>query len=114
MSVKKALFIVVLIVLGFVINNLAQSIYGTWQKKNLVMKTKEGLEREKKENADLKQKLVDVNRPGFIEEEARNKLLLTKPGEEMVVMQTIAPEKTLRSSRDGVAPNWKKWIELFF
>lgn len=115
MSVKTVVFFSVVVILCFIINNLLQSIYATWQKKELVTKTKVELVKEKKEGDELRRKMVFVKRPEFTEEQARNKLFLVKPGEEIVViskgtLHNVSPQSVLKDTR----PNWRKWWDLFF
>lgn len=110
---KKILFFVAIIVCLFIINGLVRSIYDLWSKQDLVISAKNELEREQKENQRLKQQLVLVGSQAFIESEARNKLLMLKPGESGVIVppdliEKKAPKKTPES------PNWQKWINLFF
>ena len=117
MAIKKILFFIVIIFSFFVINNLIHSIYNLWQKQHLVVKENLELEKEKKKNEKLKDSLVNVKKPQFIEEEARNKLFLAKPGEKIIVM----PTEYLQSSNAAevtptpdIRPNWEKWRDLFF
>lgn len=99
-----------------IINNLVRSIYTLWQKRDLVENARQEVEEKKRENEVLKKKIKTVERPQFIEEEARNKLFLSKPGEGVIVLSqkdleaTLSAEPKPRDSR----PNWKKWLDLFF
>jgi hypothetical protein len=74
------------------------------------------LEKEKKENQTLKKKLAESKKTQFVEEEARNKLFLAKPGEGVLVI----PSQYLHASSSGVKkiadtrPNWQKWWDTFF
>lgn len=113
---KRLVFFGFIIVSLVVINNLAHSIYDLWHKKDLIVKAKQELAREKKENDELRKKLKIAQDPQFVEKEARDRLFLAKPGENVVVI----PSGVLaaRSSSDGqVSPkqaNWQKWWKLFF
>lgn len=52
----------------------------------------------------------------FVEEEARNKLNMAKPGETIVILPPssgVAEDKSKSRSQIGI-PNWKKWWKLFF
>lgn len=116
MPFKKIVFFGIIIASFFIINNLVQSIYTLWQKQNLLVTATKELEREKEENAELRRKLSLVKDPNFIEEEARNKLFLTKPGEGVIVI----PTEALKASNAAKAPppdtraNWEKWRDTFF
>lgn len=116
MSAKKIVFFVILIASLFIINTLVQSIYTLWQKKQLVVDAQIEAESEEQKNRDLRSKLNQIQRPQFIEEEARNKLFLVKPGEQVVVLSekelaqaTMSAKPKARDTR----PNWKKWWDLF-
>src|SRR5438552_6409936 len=88
MSIKKIAFFAIIIVALFIINSFIHSIYNLWQKKDLVVKAKQDLVQEQKENQVLKKKISEVKKPQFVEEEARNKLFLAKPGEGIILIQT--------------------------
>jgi cell division protein FtsB len=113
---KKVLYLLILIVSLFIINNLVRSIYNLWQKHDLIGDAQKELQQEKNEHQKLEDQLDSVKRPDFVEEEARNKLFMVKPGEKMVLMgdvPTDAPQK--KSSRKaGTLPNWRQWWNLFF
>ncbi len=116
MSPKKIGFFVIMITSLVIIYNLSQSIYTLWQKKQLVVDARQEAERQKKKNQELKSKLREIDRPQFIEEEARNKLFLVKPGEQVVVLS----EKDLIATDSGkikpkdTRPNWKRWWDMFY
>jgi cell division protein FtsB len=116
MPYKKIAFFIFVGILLFTINNLARSIYTTWQKQDLITKTQKDLVQAKHENQDLRHKLKAVNQPEFIESQARDKLLLAKPGEGVIVI----PENTIIASPSATPPppdtrpNWKKWWDVFF
>lgn len=116
MGFKKITFFVVIITSLFVINHLVHTIYTLWQKKNLVVKEHMFLEVEKKKNANLKKQLALVNKPQFIEEEARDKLFLSKPGEGVVVIPSnlLKPTPSAASKSQDTRQNWEKWWDLFF
>ena len=112
---KKISFIIIIIISIFIINSLARSIYDLWNKQDLIVRAKQDLDREKEENQKIKSQLSLVGNEQFIEEEARNKLFLVKPGEqEVIIPQELQDaDKLAKQNRDN-APNWKKWWNLFF
>lgn len=111
---KKVFFILAIVTGVIIINNLARSVYDIWKKKDLVISAQEELEAQKRENERLKTQLKQAQDPKFIEEEARNKLLLVKPGEEHVIIpQDLATSEASLIKKD-TRPNWKKWWEYFF
>lgn len=121
---KRALFFITLIVSLFVINNLVRSIFNLWQKQQLVEQAGKELSKEKEENQKLKNELSNVEGQGFIEEQARNKLLLLRPDEQRILIAdnlSLATRSGKKSKGEGkeanpdsIGANWKKWWELFF
>ena len=115
MPYKKIAFFVFVGILLFTINNLARSIYTTWQKQDLIVKTQKDLDQAKRKNQDLRKKLAAVNQPDFIESPARDNLLLAKPGEGVIMI----PKSTAIASTSAtlpppdLRPNWKKWWDVF-
>lgn len=114
---KRVIFIIVIVGSFFMIQSLIRSIYGLWQKQDLLTRAETELKREKKENEELKRKLIHTQSEGFIEEQARNKLFLQKPGESKVIVD----ERLLRAvsgsqsaTKKPQKPNWQAWWELFF
>jgi cell division protein FtsB len=116
MPYKKIAFFTVVIVLLLTINNLVGSIYTIWQKQDLIIQAQNNLAAEKEENQKLKKEISQVNQPEFIESEARNKLLLTKPGEGIIIL----PQNEFSYGQTSVKkeidnrPDWQKWWEIFF
>jgi cell division protein FtsB len=109
--VKKVLFFLTIAASLFIIKDLVYSIYTLWSKKDLLVAAEKQLEREKRENLQLRANLTEVKKPEFVEEEARNKLFFIKPGESIVVL----PENTARTRSVSIKPkpNWQQWVDLF-
>lgn len=66
-----------------------------------------------KKNQELKQKLEEVKSDSYIENEAREKLGMAKPGEAAVIMPSISTNKPINTNEEKREPNWKKWWRLF-
>ena|SRR5258708_1519114 len=116
MPYKKITFFTIIIVLLLTINNLIHSLYTIWQKQDLIIQAEKNLAVEKEENQKLKKAITQVNQPQFIESEARNKLLLAKQGEGIVVLpknQLTEASSPVQHSID-TRPNWLEWLNLFF
>lgn len=115
-SLKRILFFSFIIVSLVVINNLIHSIYSLWQKKDLIVKAKQELVLKKKENADLKRKLQVAQDPQFIEREARDKLFLAKPGDNIIIIPSgvLAAGSVSKNHISDKRTNWQKWWDLFF
>lgn len=114
---KRIVFFIALGILLIFIYNLSFSIYNLWQKRDVIARAQKELEKEKRENTELVKKYETARKPEFIEEEARNKLFLVKPGESEVILPEL-PSKISSSSSKASSeknmPNWKKWWSLFF
>lgn len=110
---KKIIYIAIVIILLVIINNLIHSISELWGKNELLTSAEKKLELEKEKNRKLKAELSYVQSQAFIEEQARNKLFMSKPGEQDILIQRslIAPQKT--KSKVDTRPNWQKWWNLF-
>lgn len=112
---KKVLFVFVIIVSIFIINNLIRSIYELWKKQDLLTQVQKELEVEKEKNQKVKLQLSYVSSDKFIEEQARNKLFLVKLDEQALVIKDLnkATASDAAKTIDN-RPNWKKWWNLFF
>ena len=113
---KKFILGAIIIVCLVIINNLARSIYGLWQKQELVVAAEKELEREKKMHQDLKKQAEVVRDPDYIEEVARDKLFLAKPKEQVVVVpevQSAKDEAFPKAEKIVTTSNWKLWAMLF-
>lgn len=107
---KRFLYIVAVLVLLLIINGLAGSIYDLWTKRDVITEAKKQLQQEKTENQKLKGELSYANTPQFIEEEARNKLFLTRPDEKVVIIPVASKSA---EKKEELLPNWQKWLNLF-
>lgn len=111
---KKILFFAVLIGSLLVINNLVRSISDLWRKQDLIEQVKIDVEKEKKDNQKLKERLSEAQSEQFIEEQARNKLFLVKPDEKFALIPQNLLKTPSPSVPPPVLPNWQQWLKLFF
>jgi cell division protein FtsB len=112
---KKILFFITLVLLFFIITQLIGSLYTTWRKQDVLLEAKQELQKEQKDNRQLKQKLSQVIQPNFIEEEARNKLFLVKPHEQTIIIPEKILQKEVKIVKQEIEkPNWEQWRDLFF
>jgi cell division protein FtsB len=111
---KKAVYIVVAIVLLLMINGLLHSIYDIWHKQDLLTTAEKQLDREKLLNQKLKGELSYAQTPQFLEEQAHNKLFLVKPGEQEVLISPDLSQKSKAQKQTQNTPNWRQWLNLFF
>jgi cell division protein FtsB len=108
---KKIIFIIVVISLLLIINNLVRSMYDVWQKRDFVTQAQKQLDFQKQENQRLKATLSYSQTQEFIEKQARDKLFMVKAGEQKVL---IPQEDNSQVVQEDNSPNWKKWWNLFF
>ncbi len=116
MKRKKIVFFIIIVVSIFIISNMVQSIISLSQKTHLVTDAKNELQKQKKENQELKKELGLIEKPQFVEEEARNKLFLAKPGEGVIVISKdeLEASSSSKPKPPDTRPNWKKWWDMFF
>jgi cell division protein FtsB len=109
---KKIIFIVTVVILILIINNLVHSVYDIWQKKDYISQAQKELDFQKQENQRLKSALSYSQTSEFIEKEARDKLFMVKKDEQKVLVpQDLGNSQGVREDNE---PNWKKWWNLFF
>ncbi len=113
---KKALFITVIIIALFIIQNFVRSIISVWQKQSLIDQAKVEFTKEQKEHDRLVKQYTQVQKPSFVEEEARNKLFMVKENEQQIVIPNSLL-KGITSKHKAVLsakPIWQQWLSLFF
>jgi len=89
---KKVIsFGIPIIGLFFVLKSV-QSVYSLWRRGDIVDEKTQELKNVEREQDELKNKLSRSVTTSFIEEEARNKLGLVKPGETVVYVDKLASE----------------------
>ncbi len=109
---RKILFVVIVVILLVIINDLARSIYDIWQKKDFVTQAEKELSLQKEKNNKLKSELSYVQTTEFIEKEARDKLFMVKKGEQKVLIpKEFENASGIKKDSD---PNWRQWWNLFF
>jgi cell division protein FtsB len=113
MSYIKRLFpFFIILVLLLIVKNNIDAVFNSLQNVNTAGNLEKQLEIENKESRYLQERLKYVKTEQFVEEQAKEKLGLLKPGEFFVIAPTATPlDKSLPKK---VEPNWKKWLELFF
>lgn len=113
---KRIIFTGIVILLVVVIFNLGKSIFSLWQKKDVLITTQHKLDQLQKDNKRLKQQYAQVQSPQFVEEQARDKLFLVKPGEQTIVISSsmFGSSEVSKPSSSSQQPNWQQWWDLFF
>jgi len=110
---KRIIFLILVIFLVGIIVNLSISIATLWSKKDLLTTAQARLDKEQKEHTRIQQELKRVNDSSFVEEEARDKLFLGKPGDVIVLIPTASPSATQKESGDSKSI-WQQWLDVFF
>lgn len=112
---KRISFLIIIVLLFFVIVHLISSIYTLWHKQDVLTNAKLQLQQEKQENVNLKKEFAKVKSPQFLDQEARDKLLLVKPGEsEVLIDQNLLQASRSAEKTESTKPYWQQWIDLFF
>ena len=110
---KKLLPILIILILLLTIKNNLFAIFKTVEDKNTAETLRQKLSTEEKRNQFLKEQLYYVETDQFVEEEAREKLGMSRPGEYIVIAPTPAPLNR-EQIEVNTNPNWRRWLELFF
>lgn len=113
---KRTIIIIASVSLLAIVANFSQSIYNLWHKRDLLSQAQNELKLAQKEHAQLQKQLAIVRSKQFVEEQARDKLFMVKPGESSVIIpQTLLPTSSpLKKGEEAKKPNWQQWSSLFF
>jgi len=98
--------------------SLIRNVLRVVESNKRIGKAQDQVEKLKKENEELEEKLAVTRSEGYIEKQLRDKLGLAKEGEIVIVLpdekilETLAP--SLEEEEETLPdPNWKKWLKLF-
>ncbi len=108
---KKAAYVIVIVGLLLIINSLIHSIYNLWQKQDLVTNAQKKYNLELAKNQKIKAQFQYAQTPQFLEEQAHDKLFMTKPGETQVLFSNLPSSEKQKNA--AKIPNWQQWIDLF-
>ncbi len=112
---KKIVFIIIIIIASLSIINSVKSIYSLWQKQDVLIITKNEVEKDKKENQELKNQLKTVSNQQYVEEQARDKLFMSKQGEDTIyIPKDLLSTESAQVKILAPKPNWLQWWKLFF
>ncbi len=112
-NTKTVILVIAAIALLFIIKNIVGSIL-TLRQNSRIVTTLKGKERDEQQKKQfLKQQLYFVNTPQFVENEAREKLGMVKPGEHIVLAPPPIDKQITKPIEDN-SPNWERWWKLFF
>lgn len=112
MKVKKnkLLYWILVGVMGVFTVRLGGSVWRLWKAGERIKQAETDVRKQEAENQDLKKRLVEVQSPEFIEKEAREKLGLGKPGEEIVVLPKVPIVPVILAVPES---NWRKWWKVY-
>lgn len=115
MTRKIIIFAVIILVLALMYNLWAQIMTALKSGERLSQAAETVFKLEAK-NKELKEKLAQIKSPQYIEEQARNKLGLSKGGETIVIIPEDKLRQILGASQSAQIrlPNWLGWWKMFF
>jgi cell division protein FtsB len=120
MSIRRQIFTAIAVLLGtYLTIALSKDLLGLLSARERIAKEQEEVTRLEEEQQELASELEYVSSEEFVEREAREKLLMSKPGEVVVLLPEEDGEKEEPASYEGSGEakkelaNWEKWIQLF-
>lgn len=108
------MLVVFILGLGY---SLVTQVYNSLQAENRLRQETEDLAKLEKKNAELKRRLAEVQGISFLEEQARDKLNFSRPGEAIVIIPPEEIEKILKLEQklpEVKYPHWQGWLRLFW
>lgn len=113
---KKIVIGLIVLVLLVIAYNLIKQIMEATKSGERLSQAADAVYQLEIKNKGLKQKLIQIQSPEFIEEEVRNRLGLAKAGETVVVIPEDRLKSVLGASSSAQIrlPNWLGWWKVFF
>ncbi len=114
---KKIGFIILLIIFLFLAINLVRQTTESLQAGKRLDKAAADLAALQQQNRQLKTRLTQVQSVSFVEEQARDKLNLARPGEIVYIIPQSEIDALLRSKEATPSARqeyWQGWFRLFF
>jgi cell division protein FtsB len=105
----RTLWIIISIAL---VVQLTHSINGLGKRGGVVEEAETRLQKVQEENNNLKEQAQYVTSTQFVEEQARNKLNMARPGEVVAMVPKASPTPTPSPTLPPKA-NWELWMEAF-
>src|SRR3989337_2335861 len=119
MSIRTHSLVVLALLLGtFFIITFARDLLDLLSSRERIAKEQAEVAQLEGEQQDLASELNQVMSDEFVEKEAREKLLLSKPGETVVLLppdEHAGEKDSSQNSQDSEEKfaNWEKWAQLF-
>lgn len=110
---KRLLGLSIVVICLYLIMTSVRALVGLWQAGDKITVRERALVTLERENRSLLAEQAKASSSGFVEKMARDKLGLSKPGEEVIVVpEELVAERSVASV--AAVPNWKKWVKLWF
>lgn len=113
--VRKVIPILIILVILLVAYNLINQILGAFKSGERLSVAADAVYKLESKNRELKNQLAQIKSPAFIEQQARNKLGLSKKGETVVIIPEEKLKQVLGESVESIPrlPNWQGWLKVF-
>ncbi len=114
--IRKIIAILAVLVILLIAYNLVSQILGAFKSSDRLSAMADKVYSLEAQNKELKKKLEEIKSPQFIEQQARDKLGLSKKGETIVIIPEQKLKEVLGVSQSAQIrfPNWQGWLKLFF
>ena len=119
MSIRTHSLVVLALLLGtFFIITFSRDLLDLMSSRERIAKEQAEVAQLEEEQQELASQLDQVMSDEFVEKEAREKLLLSKPGETVVILppnEQTGEQESFQNNQDGEEKlaNWEKWAQLF-
>jgi len=113
MRKSKAIKIIIAVIGLILIFNLSRDILRLIKASDQIRQAEQRVKDLESQQQQLMEKKEYFESAEFVEEEARNKLNMARPGETIVI---LPPNNGVAADKGELIqlPNWKKWWRLFF
>ncbi len=114
MKGNRLIKIAIIIIGTGLIISLSRNIYCLLKAGDQVELAQQRLEELEKEHQELLKKEDYYQSEEFVEQEARNRLNMGKPGETVVILPpNVGGTGEITSTPAPELPNWQRWLRLF-
>jgi cell division protein FtsB len=102
------------LLLVYLLVMLSRVVWQNYQVNQEVALLQRQVDELKASNDDLKARILYYQTESYSEREARAKLGLQKPGEEVIITPTERTKQEETPGSQKPLPNWRQWWEFFF
>lgn len=109
---RKFYQLAVIVVSLLIINGLSRNFLELWKQKKRVERVEQDVAALEQKEVELKGELRYYQSDEYVEKIAREKLLLGKEGETVLLLPTEFPAQSLIIDNESldIVPFWKKWM----